>query len=107
MSAQCSRLLPLAAVRWRRAAGIGAVRAHLRRADVGLHRAVLDVLGREHVLVDEVGLAEQFVEVLFAPGYDEQAMEALARKASAWSSQAYRRARALLRRAARRARAMS
>ncbi len=27
-------------------------------------------------------LAEQFVEVLFAPGYDEQAMEALSRKAS-------------------------
>jgi phosphoribosylaminoimidazolecarboxamide formyltransferase/IMP cyclohydrolase len=27
-------------------------------------------------------LAQQFVEVLFAPGYDEQAMEALARKAS-------------------------
>jgi phosphoribosylaminoimidazolecarboxamide formyltransferase / IMP cyclohydrolase len=41
---------------------------------VVLNRAVSAVLG-------EV-LAEQFVEVLFAPGYDEQAMEALARKTS-------------------------
>jgi phosphoribosylaminoimidazolecarboxamide formyltransferase / IMP cyclohydrolase len=41
---------------------------------VVLNRAVSAALG-------EV-LAVQFVEVLFAPGYDEQAMEALARKAS-------------------------
>ncbi|GIU93973.1 MAG: bifunctional purine biosynthesis protein PurH [Gaiellaceae bacterium] len=41
---------------------------------VALNRAVTAALGER--------LAEQFVEVLFAPGYDEQAMEALARKAS-------------------------
>jgi len=40
---------------------------------VVLNRAVTAALGE--------ALAEQFVEVLFAPGYDEQAMEALARKA--------------------------
>jgi phosphoribosylaminoimidazolecarboxamide formyltransferase/IMP cyclohydrolase len=39
---------------------------------VVLNRAVSAALGE--------ALAEQFVEVLFAPGYDEQAMEALARK---------------------------
>jgi phosphoribosylaminoimidazolecarboxamide formyltransferase / IMP cyclohydrolase len=41
---------------------------------VVLNRAVSAALGET--------LSEQFVEVLFAPGYDEQAMEALARKAS-------------------------
>jgi len=41
---------------------------------VVLNRAVTAALGQ--------ALSEQFVEVLFAPGYDEQAMEALARKAS-------------------------
>jgi len=41
---------------------------------VVLNRAVTAALGEE--------LAEQFVEVLFAPGYDEQAMEALSRKVS-------------------------
>ena len=41
---------------------------------VVLNRAVSATLGQ--------ALAEQFVEVLFAPGYDEQAMEALARKSS-------------------------
>jgi len=41
---------------------------------VVLNRAVTAALGE--------ALAEQFVEVLFAPGYDEQAMEALSRKAS-------------------------
>jgi phosphoribosylaminoimidazolecarboxamide formyltransferase/IMP cyclohydrolase len=41
---------------------------------VALNRAVSAALGE--------ALSEQFVEVLFAPGYDEQAMEALARKAS-------------------------
>jgi phosphoribosylaminoimidazolecarboxamide formyltransferase/IMP cyclohydrolase len=41
---------------------------------VVLNRAVSATLGE--------ALATQFVEVLFAPGYDEQAMEALARKAS-------------------------
>jgi phosphoribosylaminoimidazolecarboxamide formyltransferase/IMP cyclohydrolase len=41
---------------------------------VALNRAVSAALGE--------ALAAQFVEVLFAPGYDEQAMEALARKAS-------------------------
>jgi phosphoribosylaminoimidazolecarboxamide formyltransferase/IMP cyclohydrolase len=41
---------------------------------VVLNRAVTAALGE--------ALAEQFVEVLFAPGFDEQAMEALARKAS-------------------------
>jgi len=41
---------------------------------VALNRAVTAALGE--------ALAEQFVEVLFAPGYDEQAMEALARKTS-------------------------
>jgi phosphoribosylaminoimidazolecarboxamide formyltransferase/IMP cyclohydrolase len=39
-----------------------------------VNRAVSAALGE--------ALAEQFVEVLFAPGYDEQAMEALARKTS-------------------------
>jgi phosphoribosylaminoimidazolecarboxamide formyltransferase/IMP cyclohydrolase len=41
---------------------------------VVLNRAVTAALGER--------LAEQFVEVLFAPGYDEVAMEALARKKS-------------------------
>jgi phosphoribosylaminoimidazolecarboxamide formyltransferase / IMP cyclohydrolase len=41
---------------------------------VVLNRAVTAELGR--------ALAKQFVEVLFAPGYDEQAMEALAAKPS-------------------------
>jgi len=41
---------------------------------VVVNRAVTAVLGE--------ALAEQFVEVLFAPGYDEQAMEALSRKTS-------------------------
>ena len=41
---------------------------------VVLNRAVTAALGE--------AVAQQFVEVLFAPGYDEQAMEALARKAS-------------------------
>ncbi|MCS7007077.1 MAG: bifunctional phosphoribosylaminoimidazolecarboxamide formyltransferase/IMP cyclohydrolase [Gaiellaceae bacterium] len=41
---------------------------------VVLNRAVTAALGEE--------LARHFVEVLFAPGYDEQAMEALARKAT-------------------------
>jgi phosphoribosylaminoimidazolecarboxamide formyltransferase/IMP cyclohydrolase len=41
---------------------------------VVLNRAVSAALGE--------ALAAQFVEVLFAPGYDEQAMEALAQKAS-------------------------
>ena len=41
---------------------------------VVLNRAVSAALGD--------ALARQFVEVLYAPGYDEQAMEALARKAS-------------------------
>ena len=41
---------------------------------VVLNRAVSAALGES--------LSAQFVEVLFAPGYDEQAMEALARKAS-------------------------
>jgi phosphoribosylaminoimidazolecarboxamide formyltransferase / IMP cyclohydrolase len=41
---------------------------------VVLNRAVSAALGE--------ALAEQFVEVLFAPGFDEQAMEALSRKAS-------------------------
>jgi len=41
---------------------------------VVLNRAVTAALGE--------ALADQFVEVLFAPGYDEQAMEALARKTS-------------------------
>ena len=41
---------------------------------VVLNRAVSAALGE--------ALAEQFVEVLFAPGYDEQAMETLARKTS-------------------------
>jgi phosphoribosylaminoimidazolecarboxamide formyltransferase/IMP cyclohydrolase len=41
---------------------------------VVLNRAVTAALGE--------ALSQQFVEVLFAPGYDEQAMEALARKAS-------------------------
>jgi phosphoribosylaminoimidazolecarboxamide formyltransferase/IMP cyclohydrolase len=41
---------------------------------VVLNRAVTAALGEQ--------LASQFVEVLFAPGYDEQAMEALSRKAS-------------------------
>ena len=41
---------------------------------VVLNRAVSAALGE--------ALAEQFIEVLFAPGYDEQAMEALARKTS-------------------------
>ncbi len=41
---------------------------------VVLNRAVSAALGE--------ALADQFVEVLFAPGYDEQAMEALARKTS-------------------------
>jgi phosphoribosylaminoimidazolecarboxamide formyltransferase / IMP cyclohydrolase len=41
---------------------------------VALNRAVSAALGE--------ALSAQFVEVLFAPGYDEQAMEALARKAS-------------------------
>jgi phosphoribosylaminoimidazolecarboxamide formyltransferase / IMP cyclohydrolase len=41
---------------------------------VVLNRAVSAALGE--------ALATQFVEVLYAPGYDEQAMEALARKAS-------------------------
>ena len=41
---------------------------------VVLNRAVTVTLGE--------ALAEQFVEVLFAPGYDEQAMEALSRKTS-------------------------
>jgi phosphoribosylaminoimidazolecarboxamide formyltransferase/IMP cyclohydrolase len=41
---------------------------------VVLNRAVTAALGE--------ALAEQFVEVLFAPGYDEQAMEALSRKAA-------------------------
>jgi phosphoribosylaminoimidazolecarboxamide formyltransferase / IMP cyclohydrolase len=41
---------------------------------VGVNRAVTATLGE--------ALAEQFVEVLFAPGFDEQAMEALARKTS-------------------------
>jgi phosphoribosylaminoimidazolecarboxamide formyltransferase/IMP cyclohydrolase len=41
---------------------------------VVLNRAVTAALGE--------ALAQQFVEVLFAPGYDEQAMEALARKTS-------------------------
>jgi phosphoribosylaminoimidazolecarboxamide formyltransferase/IMP cyclohydrolase len=41
---------------------------------VVLNRAVTAALGE--------ALAEQFVEVLFAPGFDEQAMEALARKTS-------------------------
>jgi len=41
---------------------------------VVFNRAVTAALGEP--------LAEQFVEVLFAPGYDEQAMEALSRKAS-------------------------
>jgi len=39
-----------------------------------LHRAGSAALGE--------ALAEQFVEVLFAPGYDEQAVETLARKTS-------------------------
>jgi phosphoribosylaminoimidazolecarboxamide formyltransferase/IMP cyclohydrolase len=41
---------------------------------VVLNRAVSATLG--------ISLARQFVEVLFAPGYDEQAVEVLARKAS-------------------------
>jgi phosphoribosylaminoimidazolecarboxamide formyltransferase/IMP cyclohydrolase len=41
---------------------------------VALNRAVSAALGE--------ALATQFVEVLYAPGYDEQAMEALARKTS-------------------------
>jgi phosphoribosylaminoimidazolecarboxamide formyltransferase/IMP cyclohydrolase len=41
---------------------------------VVLNRAVTAALGE--------ALGEQFVEVLFAPGYDEQAMEALSRKAA-------------------------
>ncbi|MBM2822942.1 MAG: phosphoribosylaminoimidazolecarboxamide formyltransferase/IMP cyclohydrolase [Thermoleophilia bacterium] len=41
---------------------------------VVLNRAVTAALGE--------AVAEQFVEVFFAPGYDEQAMEALARKTS-------------------------
>jgi phosphoribosylaminoimidazolecarboxamide formyltransferase/IMP cyclohydrolase len=41
---------------------------------VVLNRAVTAALGET--------LAEQFVEVLFAPGFDEQAMEALARRTS-------------------------
>ena len=41
---------------------------------VVLNRAVTAALGE--------ALAEQFVEVLFAPGFDEQAMEALARRTS-------------------------
>jgi phosphoribosylaminoimidazolecarboxamide formyltransferase/IMP cyclohydrolase len=41
---------------------------------VVVNRAVSAALGE--------ALADQFVEVLFAPGYDEQAMEALARKTS-------------------------
>ncbi|MFO7573460.1 MAG: bifunctional phosphoribosylaminoimidazolecarboxamide formyltransferase/IMP cyclohydrolase [Gaiellaceae bacterium] len=41
---------------------------------VVLNRAVTAALGE--------ALAQQFVEVLFAPGYDEQAMESLSRKAS-------------------------
>jgi phosphoribosylaminoimidazolecarboxamide formyltransferase/IMP cyclohydrolase len=41
---------------------------------VVLNRAVTAALGE--------ALAEQFVELLFAPGYDEQAVEALARKTS-------------------------
>jgi phosphoribosylaminoimidazolecarboxamide formyltransferase/IMP cyclohydrolase len=41
---------------------------------VVLNRAVSAALGE--------AVADQFVEVLFAPGYDEQAMEALARKTS-------------------------
>lgn len=41
---------------------------------VCLNRPVTAALGEE--------LARQFIEVLFAPGYDEQAMEALARKAA-------------------------
>jgi phosphoribosylaminoimidazolecarboxamide formyltransferase/IMP cyclohydrolase len=41
---------------------------------VVLNRAVSAALGE--------ALAGQFVEVLFAPGYDEQAMEAIARKAA-------------------------
>jgi phosphoribosylaminoimidazolecarboxamide formyltransferase/IMP cyclohydrolase len=41
---------------------------------VVVNRAVTAALGE--------ALAEQFVEVLFAPGYDEQAMESLSRKAS-------------------------
>ena len=41
---------------------------------VVLNRAVSAALGER--------LVEEFVEVLFAPGYDEQAMEALARKTS-------------------------
>jgi phosphoribosylaminoimidazolecarboxamide formyltransferase/IMP cyclohydrolase len=41
---------------------------------VVLNRSVSAVLGE--------ALADQFVEVLFAPGYDEQTMEALARKTS-------------------------
>ena len=41
---------------------------------VVVNRAVSAALGE--------ALGDQFVEVLFAPGYDEQAMEALARKAS-------------------------
>jgi phosphoribosylaminoimidazolecarboxamide formyltransferase/IMP cyclohydrolase len=41
---------------------------------VALNRAVTATLGEL--------LAQQFVEVLFAPGFDEQAMEALARKTS-------------------------
>jgi phosphoribosylaminoimidazolecarboxamide formyltransferase/IMP cyclohydrolase len=41
---------------------------------VVLNRAVGSMLGED--------LAGQFVEVLFAPGYDEQALDALARKAS-------------------------
>jgi phosphoribosylaminoimidazolecarboxamide formyltransferase/IMP cyclohydrolase len=41
---------------------------------VVLNRAVSATLGE--------ALAEQFVEVLFAPGYDEQAMETLARRTS-------------------------
>ena len=43
-------------------------------ASSSLNRAVTAALGE--------ALAEQFVEVLFAPGYDEQALEALARKTS-------------------------
>ena len=41
---------------------------------VVVNRAVSAILGE--------ALADQFIEVLFAPGYDEQAMEALARKTS-------------------------